>query len=75
MATQAGPGEDPEVEALRAALAGLSVEQRAILSLHYREELRLERIAEILEIPVGTVKSRLHHARAALKRTMERRRA
>jgi len=68
------PDEDGDVEALREALAELSVEQRALLSLHYREGLRLERIAEILGIPVGTVKSRLHHVRAALKKKIERRR-
>jgi RNA polymerase sigma-70 factor (ECF subfamily) len=66
--------EDDEVMVLRAALADLSVEQRALLSLYYREELRVERIAEILGIPLGTVKSRLHHTRAVLKERMERRR-
>jgi len=64
--------EDGDVEALRKALSELGVEQRALLSLHYREGLRLERIAEILGVPVGTVKSRLHHARAALKKKIER---
>jgi len=64
---------DDEIEALRAALGDLSAEQRAILSLHYREELGIGRIAEILGIPAGTVKSRLHHARAALKKKIERR--
>ncbi len=62
--------DDAEVAALREALDELSVEQRAILSLHYLEELGVERIAEILAIPVGTVKSRLHHARAALRDKM-----
>jgi len=51
----------------RDALDELSVEQRAMLSLHDLEELGVERIAEILAIPVGTVKSRLHHSRAALR--------
>jgi RNA polymerase sigma-70 factor (ECF subfamily) len=74
-ATPTTDGHDDEVAALRAALADLSVEQRAILSLHYLEELCVERIAEILGIPVGTVKSRLHHARAALKTSMGRRRS
>lgn len=72
--TAPAPEERADVEALREALAELSVEQRALLSLHYREGFRLERIAEIVGIPVGTVKSRLHHARAALKKRMERRR-
>jgi RNA polymerase sigma-70 factor (ECF subfamily) len=68
------PVEDDDVEELRIALGELSVEQRAILSLHYREELGVERIAQILGVPVGTVKSRLHRARAALKERITRRR-
>jgi RNA polymerase sigma-70 factor (ECF subfamily) len=64
---------DDDVEELRVALDELNVDQRAILSLHYKEELGVDRIAEILDIPVGTVKSRLHRARAALKERMERR--
>jgi RNA polymerase sigma factor (sigma-70 family) len=63
--------EDNDVEVLRIALGDLSVEQRAILSLHYQEELGVERIAEILGIPLGTVKSRLHRARATLKEKIE----
>ena len=66
-------GDDADVEFLRAALADLSVAQRAVLSLHYLEGHGVERIAEILGIPAGTVKSRLHHARAALKKKLERR--
>jgi len=65
--------EGDDVDVLRIALGELSVEQRAILSLHYREELGVEPIAEILGIPVGTVKSRLHRARAALRKKMDRR--
>jgi RNA polymerase sigma-70 factor (ECF subfamily) len=66
-------GEDADVNALRAALGELSMEQRAILSLHYLEGLKVERVAEVLGVPAGTVKSRLHHARAALKERLERR--
>jgi RNA polymerase sigma-70 factor (ECF subfamily) len=65
---------DDDVEELRLALDELSFEQRAIISLHYKEELGVERISEILDIPAGTVKSRLHRARAALKERLERRR-
>lgn len=41
--------------------------QREVLILFYLEELRLEEIARHLEIPLGTVKSRLSYARDALK--------
>jgi len=55
---------DPIVnrEALRCALAELSPEHREVVLLHEIEGLRYLEIAEILGIPEGTVKSRLHHA-------------
>jgi RNA polymerase sigma-70 factor, ECF subfamily len=41
---------------------------RAVIHLFYREDMSVEEIALILGIPPGTVKSRLHHAREALRR-------
>ena len=49
------------------ALAGLPEAHRAVVVLHCLEEFSLEDIARILGIPVGTVKSRLHHARRRLR--------
>jgi len=46
--------------------------QRDVLILFYLEELHLEEIAELLDIPLGTVKSRLSYARDALKEKVER---
>ena len=66
-------GEHDDIEKLRSALQDLSVDQIALLSLFYKEELRIEQIANILKIPEGTVKSRLHNARNNLKKRMERR--
>ena len=43
---------------------------RAAVHLFYREDLTVEEIASVLGIPAGTVKSRLHHAREALKRRL-----
>lgn len=40
-------------------LARLSPRSRVVIALHYLEELRLEDVAAVLDIPVGTVKSRL----------------
>ena len=40
-------------------LAKLSPRSRVVLALHYLEELRLEDVAAVLDIPLGTVKSRL----------------
>ncbi len=56
---------------LREALADLSGPDRAILSLRYEDDFSTDQIAEILAIPPGTVKSRLHHARQRLRRHLE----
>ncbi len=52
---------------VHAALAGLDEEQRCIISLRDLESLSYEEIADILNVPAGTVKSRLHRARMALR--------
>lgn len=52
-------------------LAGLSLEHRSVLVLHDLEDLPQKEIAEILDVPVGTVKSRLHHARAGMRKFLQ----
>jgi len=52
---------------LSAAIARLSEEQRAVVHLFYGEDLSVHEIATVLAVPVGTVKSRLFHARTTLK--------
>ncbi|MBI5833948.1 MAG: RNA polymerase sigma factor [Armatimonadetes bacterium] len=52
----------------RRALADLPPAQRQIVSLVYESEMRLRDVAEALGVPEGTVKSRLHAARAKLSR-------
>jgi RNA polymerase sigma factor (sigma-70 family) len=52
---------------LAAALAHLSADQRDALLLHAWAELDYAQIAEALGVPVGTVRSRLHRARAMLR--------
>ena len=54
-------------DSLTRAFGRLSIDQRTILVLHYLEGDGLERISEVIRRPVGTVKSRLHGARAALR--------
>lgn len=49
------------------ALAQLSDEHRIVVLLHDTEGYKLEEIHELMDIPVGTVKSRLHRARARLR--------
>jgi RNA polymerase sigma-70 factor (ECF subfamily) len=56
---------------LDAAMRRLPVEQRSILVLHHLEGQPVTVLAEILEIPVGTVKSRLHTARQALQAAID----
>ncbi len=52
---------------LERALGELSAEHRAILVLREMEGCEYEEISRILELPVGTVRSRLHRARLQLK--------
>jgi RNA polymerase sigma factor (sigma-70 family) len=54
-------------EILAEALGRLPAEQRAVVDLTYFHEAGYREIAEILDCPVGTVKTRMHHARRRLK--------
>jgi RNA polymerase sigma-70 factor (ECF subfamily) len=71
-----GPGTDRGVhrseagQILEQALGRLDDSQRAILLLRDVEDLPYEEIADILALPKGTVKSRLHRARAELARVL-----
>jgi RNA polymerase sigma-70 factor (ECF subfamily) len=52
---------------LRDAVAALPPDQRLPVELFYLEELTVQEIADVLSIPLGTVKSRLFQARAVLR--------
>jgi RNA polymerase sigma-70 factor (ECF subfamily) len=73
--TVADPGEGPDGHAaggqsdasLQRALMGLAVDQRALVVLKHVQDFSYEQIAEILDCPVKTVKSRLFSARRALR--------
>ncbi|MBS0430993.1 MAG: sigma-70 family RNA polymerase sigma factor [Proteobacteria bacterium] len=54
-------------ERLRAALAGLSAEHRAVIELTYYQGRACREIAEIMQCPVDTVKTRMFYARRRLK--------
>lgn len=64
--------EDPPTEVfgehldLHAAIRALGHEYQATVVLHYLADLPVDDVASILDVPVGTVKSRLARARAAL---------
>ena len=59
-------------ETLAAAMAQLLPEHRAVLQLRVINELSYEQIADVLDVQIGTVKSRLSRARAQLKKILER---
>ena len=53
------------------AVSSLSLQQRVVVVLYYINDLSLQEISEILDIPVGTIKSRLFYGRKALKKYLE----
>lgn len=61
---------DDELRLVGLAIAGLPLPQRVVVVLYYLNDLSLQEISEILEIPVGTVKSRLHYGRETLKKQL-----
>lgn len=52
---------------IRQAMLALPLQHRMVIALYYVNDLSLQEISEILEIPVGTVKSRLYYGRQALR--------
>lgn len=69
-ASESSPADAPDHD-LPAALRRLDPMHRCVLELKYLDGLSVREVAEALGVPVGTVKSRLFHARDRLKRTME----
>ena len=61
-----------DAEAVHRGLAMLPADQREILTLHYLNDLSTAEIGRVLDCSPGTVKSRLHHARRALRGIIER---
>ena len=80
LADQPGSGPGPEIMALdraelaevRGAIRELAPAHREVLGLAFGSGLSLPEAAAVLEIPVGTVKSRLAAARTALNRILEK---
>jgi len=56
---------------IRTALMKLPLRHRVVIVLYYLDDLSIKNIAEILEIPQGTVKSRLHKGRIILRNEIE----
>jgi RNA polymerase sigma-70 factor (ECF subfamily) len=62
-------------ERIAAAWAELREEHRVVLSMHDIEEYSLVEIAAITDTPIGTLKSRVHRARARLRELLDRERS
>jgi len=70
-ATDPGPMSVVDRDELERGFVGLSAEQRALLVMHFYLGLPVAETAAVLGVPVGTVKSRLHRATAALRATLD----
>jgi len=57
-------------EWVQQAVSSLPLSQRVVIVLYYLNDLSLKDISEILDIPVGTVKSRLHYGRETIKKRL-----
>ena len=77
---QVDTAPNPEVAAIAAAesarlhrcIDGLSGPQRVAIRLAFLEDLSYPEVAEVEAVPVGTIKTRIHHAKQALMRCLER---
>ena len=67
VAMAAETGEDHRLDLIRSAIVELPEQQREVLELRLKDDLRYAEIAEMLDIPIGTVRSRLHHALRRLR--------
>ena len=61
---------EEEWQQVEKAILALPMTQRAVITLYYINDFSLKEIANILNVPAGTVKSRLHYGRMALKKNM-----
>jgi RNA polymerase sigma-70 factor (ECF subfamily) len=71
-----GAVDDPAIavadrEQLDRAFRTLTSDQRVAIVLQYYRDLTLPQIADVLQVPIGTVRSRLHYAKRALRSAIE----
>ena len=62
---------EADMQRLRLAMAGLPPEQKSAIALFYLEEMSVAEVAVALDVPMGTVKTRLMHARRKLRAALE----
>jgi RNA polymerase sigma-70 factor (ECF subfamily) len=77
LASLPAPEPPPSNELLSELLDGevLSPASRAVLVLHFQEEMQLDEVAAVLEIPLGTVKSRLAYGLKTLRQYLREKRS
>ncbi|MBN6187539.1 RNA polymerase sigma factor SigW [Aneurinibacillus sp. BA2021] len=72
--TSKGPEEevltDELQEEVQGAIMGLSPKYRAVMLLRYIEDLSLQEISEAVQLPISTIKTRIHRGREALRKKL-----
>ncbi len=63
-------GRSETAARVRDAVAGLPAHQREVVTLHHLDGIEVKAVAEVLDVPLGTVLSRLARARATLQRKL-----
>jgi len=63
--------EDPRLETMRQAIGKLPDKHRETVMLRWYDQLSYEEIAHVQDIPIGTVRSRLHHSLGKLRTQMD----
>jgi len=63
--------EDQRIDQMEAAFQRLSEDHRVLLTLHDIEGYRLLELQKMLDVPVGTLKSRIHRARGRMRKILE----
>ena len=66
-----GTSEVVDRDQLERGFRRLSIDHRAVVVLHHYLDMPLDRVAETLGVPVGTVRSRLHHAMRGLRAALD----
>jgi RNA polymerase sigma-70 factor, ECF subfamily len=61
-----------DADRVHAALNDLAPEHREVLVLRFLEEMSYEDVAQVVGCPLGTIRSRIHYAKQALRRVLER---
>jgi RNA polymerase sigma-70 factor (ECF subfamily) len=66
-----GLGSVVDRDQLERGFRRLSIDHRAVVVLHHYLDLPLDEVADVIGVPVGTVRSRLHHAMRGLRAALE----